>query len=57
MLNTTTFSFSPTETPGHVHAENLTEESAKTLAELLQDNNAKHHIFFTTEDHMGVRLH
>lgn len=57
MLNSTTFAISSKDTPGVVHAEGLTEESAQTTTELLKQNNEKHHIFFTLEDHMGVYLH
>jgi len=57
MLNTTTYLLSPTETPGLVHADGLTDESAQTTTALLKENNEKYHIFFTTEDHMGVYLH
>jgi hypothetical protein len=56
MLRTDTFVIDPIATPGIVHADNLTAESAETTAELLKDNNDKYHIFFTMEDHMGVRV-
>lgn len=54
MIDTDTFVVSPIETPGLVHAPNLTNESAKETEDLLKDNNNKYHIFFTLEDHMGV---
>jgi hypothetical protein len=54
MLETTTFVIDRIETPGLIHAANLTEESAKTTEELLKHNNENYHIFFTMEDHMGV---
>lgn len=57
MLQTDTFVIDPKTTPGLVHADNLTEESAQTTSELLKENNEKYHIFFTIEDHMGVYLH
>ncbi|KAI8633674.1 hypothetical protein F5Y19DRAFT_461999 [Xylariaceae sp. FL1651] len=57
MLDTDTYVIDPTETPGLVHADGLTAESAKTTTELLKENNEKYHIFFTIEDHMGVYLH
>ncbi|KAI1501372.1 hypothetical protein F5X99DRAFT_383024 [Biscogniauxia marginata] len=57
MLKTDTYIINPVLTPGLVHADNLTEESARTTEELLKDNNANYHIFFTMEDHMGVYLH
>lgn len=53
-LQTETYVIDPIETPGLIHAENLTEESAKTTEELLKHNNENYHIFFTMEDHMGV---
>ena len=53
-LQTDTYVIDPIETPGLIHAENLTEESAKTTEELLKHNNENYHIFFTMEDHMGV---
>lgn len=54
MLETNTYVIDPVETPGLIHAAKLTEESAKTTEELLKHNNENYHIFFTTEDHMGV---
>ena len=54
MLQTQTYVIDPVETPGLIHADHLTEESAKTTEELLKHNNENHHIFFTMEDHMGV---
>ncbi|KAJ4287773.1 hypothetical protein N0V90_012477 [Kalmusia sp. IMI 367209] len=56
-LDTQTYVISPTETPGLIHADNLTEESARETERLLKHNNENHHIFFTTEAHMGVYLH
>lgn len=56
MEKITTFEFDPVKTPGIIHADNLTKESAEAVAEVLQDNNAKYHIFQTTEDEMGVRF-
>lgn len=55
MLETDTFIVDPVLTPGICHADNLTKESAETTEELLKDNNENYHIFFTMEDHMGVR--
>ena len=57
MLQTDTYVIDPVQTPGFVHAANLTEESAKVTEEVLKENNEKYHIFFTIEDHMGVSLH
>ena len=57
MLQTDTFVIDPVETPGFIHANKLTKESAKTTEDLLKENNEKYHIFFTLEDHMGVRIH
>ncbi|KAJ5212813.1 uncharacterized protein N7498_004459 [Penicillium cinerascens] len=57
MINATTYLLSPTETPGLVDANGLTEESAKMVTEPLKENNEKYHIVFTIEDHMGVYLH
>ena len=54
MEKITTFQFDPVKTPGIMHADNLTKESAEAVAEVLQDNNANYHIFQTTEDEMGV---
>ena len=54
MEKITTFQFDPVKTPGIIHADNLTKESAEAVVEVLQDNNAKYHIFQTTEDEMGV---
>jgi hypothetical protein len=54
MLETDTFIIDAVKTPGLIHAANLTEESAATTTALLKENNEKYHIFFTTEDHMGV---
>ena len=56
MEKITTFQFDPVKTPGITHADNLTKESAEAVAEVLHDNNAKYHIFQTTEDEMGVRF-
>ena len=56
MLATDTFVIDPIKTPGLIHADGLTEESARTTEELLKENNEKYHIFFTLEDHMGVSL-
>ncbi|KAL9050446.1 MAG: hypothetical protein Q9162_006627 [Coniocarpon cinnabarinum] len=55
MLNTTSFSLTPEETPGLTHVERLSRESAQIVTNLLRENNEKYHIFITTEDHMGVR--
>ena len=54
ILQTETFVIDHIETPGLIHAANLTAESAKTTEELLKHNNENYHIFFTMEDHMGV---
>ena len=56
MEKITNFQFDPVKTPGITHADNLTKESAEAAAEVLHDNNAKYHIFQTTEDEMGVRF-
>ena len=55
MLTTTTFALTPDETPGLTHVDKLNRESGQTVTDLLRENNEKYHIFFTTEDHMGVR--
>ena len=57
MIETETSVIDPALTPGLVHADKLTHESAKTTEELLKYNNEYFHIFFTMEDHMGVRFH
>jgi hypothetical protein len=57
MATTKNFKFGPTETPGLIHADTVTEESSRTLEELLEQNHSFHHIFTTTEDHKGVIYH
>ncbi|EED16359.1 conserved hypothetical protein [Talaromyces stipitatus ATCC 10500] len=57
MATTKTFKFGPRETPGLIHADTVTEESSRTLEELLEQNHSFHHIFTTTEDHKGVYFH
>jgi len=42
------------KTRGIVHAENQTEESAKTISALLNENHEKHHIYTTSEEMRGV---
>lgn len=42
------------DTPGRIHAKNLTEESARVASELLQENHEKYHIYFTSEELRGV---
>ncbi len=55
MLQINDFQISPADTRGIVHVENLTQESARETTELLRENNARYHIFTTTEDDKGVR--
>ena len=50
------FHLDPTKTPGLFHVENLNQESADTVAELLEDNHTAHHIFLLPEDSKGVRM-
>ncbi|MCJ1479652.1 hypothetical protein MMC13_008338 [Lambiella insularis] len=57
MLKITNFKIDPIETPGIVHADNLTEESARETTILLEENNSRYHIFSTIEDDKGVYLH
>ena len=54
MLRITNFEIDPVQTPGLVHADNLTKESAQETTALLEENNARYHIFTTTEDDKGV---
>ena len=54
MLQISGFKIDPVETPGLVHADNLTQASAKETTTLLEENNARYHIFTTTEDDKGV---
>ena len=54
MLKITNFKIDPVETPGTVHADNLTEESARETTILLEENNSRYHIFSTIEDDKGV---
>jgi len=56
MLETDTFVLNPIQTPGLVHAANLTEESAKVTEDLLKENKEKYHIHITVEDQTGVSL-
>lgn len=49
-------SLCPTCTPGMIHAEILTHESAETCSRLLRENHADYHIFTTEEEEKGVRL-
>lgn len=57
MMKTVNFKIDPIETPGLVHAKNLTHEAAKETEMLLEENNSRYHIFTTTEDDKGVYLH
>lgn len=54
MLKITNFKIDPVETPGLVHSDNLTPESARETTTLLEENNSRYHIFTTTEDDKGV---
>ena len=54
MLKITNFRIDPVETPGLVHVDNLTKESARETTILLEENNQRYHIFTTTEDDKGV---
>lgn len=54
MLKITNFKIDPFETPGLVHADNLTEESARETTKLLEENNSRYHIFSTIEDDKGA---
>jgi hypothetical protein len=56
MLKISGFRIDPVETPGLVHVDNLTQESARETTTLLDENNARYHIFTTTEDDKGVRI-
>ena len=56
-MKTGSFRIDPVETPGLVHAENLTEASARETEQLLEENNSRYHIFATTEDDKGVYIH
>ena len=56
-MKTQSFKITPEETPGLVHVDNLTLESAKETELLLEENNSRYHIFTTTEDDKGVYLH
>ena len=54
MLKITNFRIDAVKTPGLVHADNLTPESARETSTLLEENNSRYHIFTTTEDDKGV---
>ena len=54
MLKITNFRIGPVETPGLVHVDGLTQESARETTKLLEENNSRYHIFSTTEDDKGV---
>ena len=54
MLKTMNFRIDPVETPGLVHVDILTQESARETTTLLEENNSRYHIFSTTEDDKGV---
>ena len=54
MLKITNFRIDPVETPGLVHVDSLTLESARETTMLLEENNSRYHIFSTTEDDKGV---
>lgn len=54
MLSIADFHIDPVETPGLLHVDNLTRESARETTKLLEENNARYHIFTTTEDDKGV---
>ena len=56
MLKITNFRIDHVLTPGLVHVENLTPESARERSTLLEENNTRYHIFTTTEDDKGVRV-
>jgi hypothetical protein len=49
------YALDPIETPGIVHVENLTEESANAASHVLNLNTASHHIYTTEARKMGVR--
>ena len=55
MLQINDFAIDLVETPGLIHVDNLTTESARETTILLKENNARYHIFSTTEDDKGVR--
>ena len=48
------FCVDPVKTPGLYHVEKLTQESADTVSELLEDNHTAHHIFLLPEADKGV---
>ena len=54
MLKIMNFGIDPVETPGLVHVNSLTQESARETTKLLEENNSRYHIFSTTEDDKGV---
>lgn len=54
MLKITNFRIDSVGTPGLVHGDNLTQESAQETSTLLEENNSRYHIFTTTEDDKGV---
>ncbi len=54
MLKITNFRIDNVKTPGLVHVDNLTQESAQETTALLDENNSRYHIFSTTEDDKGV---
>ena len=51
------FNLDPIETPGLIHAPNLTRESAQTVSQLLQENHTNYHIFLLPESSKGSHLH
>ncbi|KAL8699512.1 MAG: hypothetical protein Q9201_005963 [Fulgogasparrea decipioides] len=57
MLPIAGFHIDPVGTPGLLHVDDLTWESARETTKLLEENNARYHIFTTTEDDKGVYLH
>ena len=54
MLKITDFRIDRVGTPGLVHVDHLTQESARETTTLLEENNSRYHIFSTTEDDKGV---
>ncbi|KAJ4361267.1 hypothetical protein N0V95_002036 [Ascochyta clinopodiicola] len=53
----TRYALDPIETPGIVHVENLTKESANAASHVLNLNTASHHIYTTDARKMGAHLH
>ena len=50
MLNVTNIRMDPVLISGRIHVNDLNPESARETSTLLEENNARSHLFTTTED-------